>query len=141
MNGKNTPGSAYGDEIADITDPAVKNLYDEARNCVSCNAYTASVMCSRKLLMNIVVSKGAKEGLTFAAYVDYLASKGYVPPEGKENLVHIKDKGNDANHEIAIMKEEDAKDLIDFLEMVLKFIYAFPAKLKKRKESQSSATT
>jgi len=50
---------------------------------MSVNAYTASVLCCRKLLMNLAVSKGAKEGENFFKYVDYLATKGYIPPNGK----------------------------------------------------------
>ena len=37
-----------------------------------------------------------------------------------------KKKGNEANHEITLMDENDARDLIIFIEMLLKFIYEFP---------------
>ena len=39
---------------------------------------------------------------------------------------HIRKKGNEANHEITLMTDKDAKDLIVFLEMLLKFIYELP---------------
>jgi hypothetical protein len=42
---------------------------------------------------------------------------------------YIRTKGNEANHEITIMSDEDAKDLITFSEMLLKFVYEFPAKV------------
>lgn len=38
-------------------------------------------------------------------------------------------KGNEATHEIVLMKKEDALDLIAFSEMLLKFIYEFPARV------------
>jgi len=33
---------------------------------------------------------------------------------------------NEANHEIQIMTRDDARDLIKFAEMLLRFIYEFP---------------
>jgi len=131
-DGSQIPGILYGDEVQDISDKDVVSLYKEARECIASNAYTASVMCSRKLLMNIAVAKGAKEGLSYKDYVDYLASKGFVPPDGKEWVDHIRNKGNEANHEIALMTEKDAKELIDFLSMLLKLIFEFPALAKKK---------
>jgi len=82
--------------------------------------------------MNIAVSKGATEGQNFTYYVEFLSDKNYIPPDGKEWVDYIRKKGNEANHEITIMKEEDAKDLINFIEMLLKFIYEFPALVSKK---------
>lgn len=121
------PGAVYGSSVNYIATPEVEELYNEARRCISCNAFTASVLCSRKLIMNIAVAKGAKEGLSFVSYIEYLAEKGYIPPDGKEWVDHIRKKGNQANHEISIMNQGDAEELIDFLEMLLKFIFEFPA--------------
>lgn len=126
------PNAPYGNVVGYIDNKDVEALYDEARSCLSCDANTASVLCSRKLLMNIAVSKGAKEGLNFTEYVEYLSDKGYVPPDGKEWVDHIRRKGNQATHEISIMKREDAEELIDFIEMLLKFIYEFPTIVKKK---------
>lgn len=127
-----TPGFPYGNTVKNIPSE-VETLYNEARNCTSCNAYTASVLCCRKLLMNIAVSKGAEEGLNFIKYIEYLSDKNFIPPNGKDWVDHIRTKGNEATHEISIMKKEDAEELIDFIEMLLKFIYEFPAIIKKKK--------
>jgi len=123
------PGPIYGKNINYIPEQ-VQRLYNEARNCISCNANTASVLCSRKILMNIAVSKGAKEGLDFYEYVNFLSDKNYIPPNGKDWVHHIRKKGNIATHKISIMEQEDAKELIDFIEMLLKFIYEFPESIK-----------
>lgn len=77
--------------------------------------------------MNIAVVQGAKEGLKFIEYVNYLSNNGYTPPNGKHWVDHIRKKGNEANHEISLMNENDAKELLVFTEMLLKFIYEFPA--------------
>ena len=119
------------------TPSEVETLYNEARNCTSCNSYTASVLCCRKLLMNIAVSKGADEGLNFIKYIEYLSDKNFIPPNGKDWVDHIRTKGNEATHEISIMKKEDAEELITFIEMLLKFIYEFPATIKRIKSSNN----
>ena len=75
--------------------------------------------------MNIAVQKEASENLTFIEYVEYLSSKGYVPPDGKDWVDHIRQKGNEATHEIKLIEKKDAEDLVVFSEMLLKFIYEF----------------
>jgi len=127
------PGPLFGEHVKDIPFKNVEGLYNEARSCVTVNAYTAAVLCCRKLLMNIAVSKGASDGLKFIEYVEFLSDKGYVPPDGKGWVDHIRKKGNEATHEISIMNSEDAKELITFIEMLLKFIYEFPAAIQKKK--------
>lgn len=76
--------------------------------------------------MNIGVQEGAQEGKTFVHYVDFLANKGYIPPNGKAWVDHIRKKGNEATHEISVMGGTDAAELLTFTEMLLKFIYEFP---------------
>lgn len=128
------PEVAPGNEVNHVPDE-VYSLYKEARNCIAVSAYTASVLICRKLLMNIAVSQGAKEGLRFIEYVDFLASSGFVPPHGKGWVDHIRKKGNEATHEIIVMGHSDASDLISFSEMLLKFIYEFPAQIPSPKGS------
>ena len=127
-DGKQFPGVAFGNTVESLP-PDVASLYGEARSSVTVNAFTSAVLTCRKLLMHLAVEKGAPAGKSFLEYVEYLAQKGYVPPDGKGWVDHIRRKGNEANHEIKIMLEADAKDLIAFSEMLLKFMYEFPAKV------------
>ncbi len=80
--------------------------------------------------MHIAVEKGAAQGKSFLEYVEHLSEKGYIPPDGKGWVDYIRTKGNEANHEIKIMSSSDASDLITFSEMLLKFVYEFPGKMK-----------
>ena len=89
--------------------------------------------------MNIAVSKGADEGKTFIEYVEYLAENNYIPPDAKYWVDYIREKGNEATHEIAIMGRKDAEDLIKFMEMLLKIIYEFPASIKAKMEPTEEA--
>lgn len=105
------PGVAPGNEVAHVSEETAR-LYKEARLAVSISSFTAAVLAARKLLMHIAVEEGAKPGDTFIAYVEYLAANGYVPPRGKGWVDHIRKKGNEANHEIKLMTQEDAVELI-----------------------------
>lgn len=123
-----TPGAMFGNEVTGV--PAdVNDLYNEARRCMTVSAFTSAGLACRKILMNLAVGKGADEGKPFVEYVDYLAKKGYVPPEGRGWVDHIRKKANEATHEINPMSEADAKDLITFSEMLLKFVYEFPSRI------------
>ena len=124
-NSKQIPGSKYGDDIAKLPDD-VRKLYDEIRLCYQASAYTSAVLCSRKLLMHIAVEKEAEEGKNFVYYVEYLNEKHYIPPDGTGWVDLIRTKGNEANHEIRIADSDDAKKLIAFVAMLLRFVYEFP---------------
>jgi hypothetical protein len=127
--GEQTPGAPFGNAVASLP-VDVENLYQEARRCVTVGAYTAAVLVCRKILMNVAVNKGAGQGEQFIKYVEYLDSKGYIPPDGKKWVDHIRQKGNEANHEIKRMFQLDAQDLMIFTEMLLRFVYEFPSKVR-----------
>lgn len=122
------PGPQYGNEVEHLP-TGVKDLYKEARDCVAAGANTAAVLTCRKILMHIAVAQSASEGKSFMEYVEYLADKGYIPPHGKGWVDHIRKRGNEANHEIEIMQPDDAKDLVTFVEALLKFIYELPRRV------------
>ena len=126
---KHYPSAAPGESVKHVPQN-VNGLYEEARASTGAGAPTAAVLALRKLLMNIAVDKGAPPGISFQKYVDYLAQMHYVPPNGNEWVDTIRNKGNEATHEIVIMSQSDAEELINFAEMLLKFIYEFPIKAR-----------
>lgn len=125
---RQTPGVAFGNPVGHLPQ-SVEQLYREARDCCSIGAFTSAVLSCRKILMNIAVEQGAAEGLSFFAYVDHLAAGGFIPPNGRGWVDHIRKRGNEATHEIALMSKSDAEDLVAFVEMLLKFIFEFPARV------------
>ena len=133
VNQEQIPGPAFGNPIKNLP-IELEKLYEEARECTKNLCFTASVLISRKILMNIAVQQGAEEGKTFIQYVSYLSDMGYVPPNGKGWVDHIRIKGNEANHEIKLMSREEAEMLIIFLEMLLKFVYEFHSLIPKSEE-------
>ena len=139
-NGAQSPGVVFGHAVQDISEESVRLLYDEARKATGAGSYTAAVLCCRKLLMHVAVAKGAAAGESFLSYVQYLADHHYVPPDAKDWVDHIRQKGNEANHEITIMSTADAEELVAFCEMLLKLVFEFPATIKKKSASGNAAT-
>lgn len=124
-----TPGSVYGKTFDEniFPDNCTFLLYDEIRNCISCHAYTSAVLSARKLLMNIGVNCGAEEGKSFEYYVNYLDENGYIAKNCKKWVDIIRKKGNEANHEIQIFSENEAKQIIKFIEIMISVIYEMPS--------------
>lgn len=129
------PSPSFGKPVTNVPNH-LNDLYEEARKCTSKGCFTAAVLLCRKMLMNIAVEQGSKEGLKFIEYVNYLSDEGYTPPNGKHWVDHIRRKGNEATHEIAIMQSKDAKELLIFTEMLLRFIYEFPSMIPTPENSE-----
>lgn len=121
------PGAVIGSPITNLPGQ-IGALYDEVRKCFSVCAFTASVLLARKMLMNVAVHFNADPGKTFHHYVDFLVQNGYVPQPAKGWVDHIRNKGNEATHEIPSISESDARDLLLFMEMILKCNFEYPAR-------------
>jgi hypothetical protein len=123
-----TPGPPFGADVQHLPSD-IEALYREARNCTRIAAYTAGAMACRKVLMNVAVDRGAPENQSFAVYVDFLDRNGWVPPNGKQWVNHIRTKGNEATHQILPISKADLEDLLVFVEMLLRVIFEFPKRL------------
>lgn len=84
--------------------------------------------------MHVAVDKGAKDGLKFIEYLDYLDKNNYLGAGGRDWVDPLRKKGNEATHQIVKMSEQDARELLDFAEMLLKLVYEFPAKAPEDQE-------
>ncbi len=120
-----TPGIVYGSSILFLPEN-IGNLYNEARNCFSINAYTSVIMCCRKLLMHIACEEGAGENLAFGKYVQYLKDNGYVTKPGQAWADSILKMGNIANHTLENYSTTEAELIMRFTEIMLKTIYETP---------------
>ena len=135
-----TPGVAFGKAVQNIPDASLHEIYDEARKATSAGCYTAAVLCCRKFLMHLAVTKGAKEGDSFRSYVEFLATK-HLPPDCRPWIEQIKDIGNEANHEVKMMKQPEAENLVLFCEMLLLTLFVYPAAAHARNGVQAPAAT
>jgi hypothetical protein len=108
----------------------VATLYTECRRALQAEAFSASIMACRKILMHVAVDRGApKKDTSFKQYVEYLDEHGYVPPDGKVWVDYIKDRGNDANHEIKSFTRDDADGVLMFTGALLRVVYELPGKV------------
>ena len=121
------PKPVFGHEVVGLPG-SVEQLYGEVRRCVQCASYTSAVLSMRKLLMHVSVERGADKDKSFAYYVSYIDENHWIPPNGREWVDAIRKAGNEATHEISISSEADAKLLLDFIEMLLRFVYEFPSR-------------
>lgn len=123
-----SPISIFGNGVEGLPED-LELLYNEARSCTSSSAFTSAVLTCRKILMHIAVEKGAEEGLNFLSYVNFLSESNVIPADSKDWVDYIRKRGNEANHDIMIMSQKDARDLITFTEMLLRIVYEFPHRL------------
>lgn len=119
------PGPVTGNSVSCLPKD-IEALYSEIRRCIQYTAYTSAVLSMRKLLMHVAVEQGADENIQFVQYIEYLDETGWIPPSGREWVDSIRKKGNEATHQIVLVDEEEAKQLLRFVEMLLKIIYEFP---------------
>jgi len=122
LDGKIYPGVPFGPRIEGLPDD-VLGAYNEARNCMSVNAYTSCELICRKILMHVAVEKGAEEGTSFADYISYLQGKGYVTETMKEWVDLIREHGNRATHEIETPEKGRAESTLMFTAELLRLIY------------------
>jgi len=125
------PKPVMGNEVEGLPE-SVESVYNEARRCIQCAAYTSATLALRKLLMHVAVEQGAEPGKSFVSYVAYLDENGWIPPNGKEWVDTLRTMGNEAAHEIRLVGEDDALELLSFAELLLKFVYEFPSRVRKK---------
>jgi hypothetical protein len=116
------PGIAYGPVIEGLPQD-VAEAYGEARRCLSVNADTASEVMCRKILMHVAVDKDAKEGKTFAHYIDHLTAQGYVTPPMRGWVDLIREHGNESNHRLPTPSRERAEGTLQFTAQLLRSVY------------------
>ena len=73
--------------------------------------------------MHICVQLGAQENLKFIEYVNFLDTENYIPKNSKKWVDIIRKKGNDVNHEIVILNQKEAEQLITFSGIIINLIY------------------
>ena len=104
----------------------INEVYNEARTCISQECYTSTAMLCRKIIMYVAVDKGADHNKNFAYYVDYKKRNHFVPPNSDSWIDPIREKGNEATHEIEPISASEAKGILTFTYYMLLFIYEMP---------------
>lgn len=121
----NTPAERMGESVEHLPQD-IESLYDEMRSTTGVGAYTAAVLAARKILMHVAVDKGAGEGEPFATYVEFLTEKHFIPTGAEVWVDYIRNRANEANHEINLMTQADADALVRLTTQLLRNVYELP---------------
>ena len=73
--------------------------------------------------MHVASEKGAKEGDTFASYLEFLEGIGYVTPPMKPWVDLIRKHGNLATHKLQPPDKERVESTLMFTSELLRLVY------------------
>lgn len=124
------PNVKFGGIVENLPEN-VSQAYEEVRSCYQANAFAATVLMCRRILMFVSVEKGGDRSWSFVKHIEYLDQEGYLFKNSKDWIDEIRNMGNDATHSLTTFPPEQAKEAITFTEMLLRMVYEFPGKLKK----------
>jgi hypothetical protein len=124
------PSVPFGPKVEALP-PAVAEAYTESRTCMAGGAYTACELMCRKILMHVAAEKGAKPGLAFAAYLDYLEKAGHITATMKPWVDLIREHGNQSTHELPSPDQARAESTVMFTAELLRLVYEIPALAQK----------
>jgi len=101
----------------------IRPVYEEIRSAMQAGAFTSAVLLARTLLSHIAVTEGAPENKPFNFYVEWLDQNNHIPPKGKHWVSVIKNKGNDAAHDLEMIDSKTANLVLVFVAHLLRNIY------------------
>lgn len=122
-------GKEYENVPADIASAA-----SEAYSCFFINANRAAVLLARTTIEAIAKDKGVTEGLLFQK-IDEMAKRDIITNQLRDEAHEIRHLGNDMAHgDLNVeINEEDAEDILGFLDSVIDYVYQQPIAIEKRK--------
>jgi hypothetical protein len=115
---------------------SIAGYFIEASDNCKRAAYTSSGMMSRKVMD---VSTKRQLGADASNYhnnktrIDALATKGLITIDLQDWAHHVRIGGNDAAHDDDPFTLDEAKDLLNFTELYLTYVYTLPGWLRARR--------
>ena len=120
----------------------VTDDYIEAIKCFDVGAWKASVVICRRALQVSVIEKGAKKGILWEQ-IDELYDGEIITKDIKDWAHEIRLTGNIGAHPdkdgLEDVTKEDAKELIDFMEEYLNYVYIMPSKVQAKRAKKEEA--
>lgn len=115
----------------------IADAYHEAALALSANCPRAAAVMARRTLEAIAVDKGEGTG-TLTQRLSNMSNKGLLHPTFAEWTKEIRLIGNTGAHfdPINNVSLDDARQLIDFIRELAKFIYVLPFELNERRASK-----
>lgn len=121
--------------------PHVVNDYVEAIKCFDVGAWKASVVMCRRALQGSVIERGSTKS-KLADQIDDLHNNEIITKDIKDWAHEIRLTGNIGAHPskdgLEDVTEEDAKELIAFVEEYLNFVYIMPSKVAAKRSKKKT---
>ncbi len=122
---KQWPSPPVGVEVPNLP-TNVDRIFREVREACSAGATTAAALTLRVLISHLAVEKGAEKGKSFKQHVQYLADNHWMPPNAQPWIDRIRDRGNEANHDLDIIELAEVTELLKIAELLLRFMFQYP---------------
>lgn len=104
--------------------PDVEAAWMEARLSAGARAYTAAELMCRKILMHLAVDvAGSSAGESFKSYIEDLDEAGYISTGMKPIVEMVKDRGNDATHQLEPSSRAEAEQTLSITQYLLETVY------------------
>lgn len=116
--------------------------YSEADACFRARAYTAAVIMCRKTLEGICAEHGASKQ-PLVSQLKELKDRGVIESRLFEWADTLRISGNEAAHEVKVsFTSEDARDLLEFTNALIEYVFTFRDKFEafKKRHSRSRST-
>ena len=105
--------------------------------------WDAAAVMARSALQAVLRDRGA-QGKSLKEEIDDLAAGGIPPPHMKEWAHELRALGNESAHPEAVGSKssaDDVRDVIEFLDFLLEYLYTLPHEIKRYRERRAGKTT
>jgi hypothetical protein len=121
--------------------PSIRLAYEEARTCFNAKAYTAAAIMCRKTLEGIA-DEHKIIGRNLASAIKEMKDKGIIESKLYEWADMLRISGNEAAHGVnATISSQDAKDILEFTNALLEYIFTFQDKFAQFQKRRGGLKT
>jgi hypothetical protein len=124
------------------TPTPIDRYYLQAADALQSGHSDASGAMSRKVVdvsTQQLLGEDSKNYSTIQKRIDALAAKNLLTPDLKDWAHQVRLGGNDAAHDEDPYTNEEASELLSFVELYLTYVYSLPGRLKARRENAAKA--
>ncbi len=120
--------------------PPLGDSYDEAAACSRAKAYTATAIMYRRTLEGVCDAKDMRER-SLARSLAKLRDSGLIDDRLFEWADALRIAGNEAAHDVgAKVSRDDARDILDFTNAILEYLFSFQEKFNAFVARRSNGT-
>lgn len=113
--------------------------YSEADTCFRARSYTAAAIMCRKTLEGLCAEHGVT-GKQLVGQLKELRDRGIIENRLFEWADALRISGNEAAHDVAVtVSQEDARDILEFTNALLEYVFTFRDKFDAWKKRRAGA--